>query len=89
MFLLLVVAGTGPGLADVEEGFKGAMSSLAFGAASDNKFQVPDGHGCPMETRGSCTAVDNSRDSPSPLSCQGTSRMAAAFWVVARHVHFH
>lgn len=74
MFLLLALAETGPGLAHAEEEFKGAMSSLAFGAACDKRFQAPDGHGCPVETKGSYTAAGRSRDSVSPLSPQGTKR---------------
>jgi len=89
MFLLLAVAGMGPGLAHVEEGFKGAMSSPAFGAACDKRFQASDGHCCSAETRGSCTAVGRSRESPTPLSCQGTNGMVVEFGVGARHMHNH
>lgn len=66
----------------MEEGFKGAMSSLDFRAACDQRFQARDAlwkAQCGQKQGQPVTAVTSGDK-------QG---MAVVFWVVARQVHAH
>lgn len=69
----------------MEEGFKGAMSSLDFRAACDQRFQA---HDVPWRPQGYLHSCGQKQGQPVTAVTSGDKQgMAVVFWVVARHMH--